>query len=182
MKKCINSGRNKKIRPGSKHSMTFQFNSIQTRRWCYLVMLILRFTFSSFCYRPITLHNFIWCKRKENNFLSLVHDSIFINSTMVNSISIKLPRTTQQKRTCLHRYNIAISIIMISTDRKVDAYCTSYLGLTNIVEPLNVVWMGVSMCHQAILCHKISTHQIVAISSIDDDANAAIFDNKENLQ
>jgi hypothetical protein len=33
MKRCINSGRNKKIRPGSKHSTTFQFNSIRTRRW-----------------------------------------------------------------------------------------------------------------------------------------------------
>jgi hypothetical protein len=58
----------------------------------------------------------------------------------------------------------------------------SYLGLTTIVEPLNVVWMDVSMCHQANLCHKISTHQIVATSSIDDDVNAAIFNNEENLE
>jgi hypothetical protein len=58
----------------------------------------------------------------------------------------------------------------------------SYLGLTTIVEPLNVVWMVVSMCHQANLCHKISTHQIVATSSIDDDASAAIFNNEENLE
>jgi hypothetical protein len=42
--------------------------------------------------------------------------------------------------------------------------------------------MGVSMCHQAILCHKISTHQIVATSSIDDGVNAAIFDDEENLK
>jgi hypothetical protein len=42
--------------------------------------------------------------------------------------------------------------------------------------------MGVSMCHQANLCHKISTRQIVAASSIDDRANAAIFDNEENLE
>jgi hypothetical protein len=56
----------------------------------------------------------------------------------------------------------------------------SYLGLTTIVEPLNVVWMGVSMCCQANLCHKISTHQIVATSSIDDGVNATIFDKEEN--
>jgi hypothetical protein len=37
----------------------------------------------------------------------------------------------------------------------------------------------VSMCHQVNLCHKISTHQIVATSSIDDGANAAIFDTKK---
>jgi hypothetical protein len=58
----------------------------------------------------------------------------------------------------------------------------SYLGLTIVVEPLNVVWMGVSTCHQANLCHKISTRQIVVASSIDDHANAAIFDNEENLE
>jgi hypothetical protein len=58
----------------------------------------------------------------------------------------------------------------------------SYLGLTTAVEPLNVVWMGVSMCHQANLCHKISTHQIFATSSIDDGVNMAIFDDEENLE
>jgi hypothetical protein len=58
----------------------------------------------------------------------------------------------------------------------------SYLGLTTIVEPLNVVWMGVSTCRQANLCHKISTHQIIAISSIDDGVNVAIFDDEENLE
>jgi hypothetical protein len=42
--------------------------------------------------------------------------------------------------------------------------------------------MGVSMCHHANLCHKISTHQIVATSSIDDGANATIFDDEENLE
>jgi hypothetical protein len=60
--------------------------------------------------------------------------------------------------------------------------CMSYLGLTTIVEPLNVVWMGVSTCHQGNLCHKISTHQIVAASSIDDGVNVAIFDDEENLE
>jgi hypothetical protein len=58
----------------------------------------------------------------------------------------------------------------------------SYFCLTTVVEPLNVVWMGVSTYHQANLCHKISTHQIIAISSIDDDVNAAIFDDEENLE
>jgi hypothetical protein len=58
----------------------------------------------------------------------------------------------------------------------------SYLGLITVVEPLNIVWMGVSTCHQANLCHKISTHKIVAASSIDDGANAAIFDDEENLE
>jgi hypothetical protein len=101
---------------------------------------------------------------------------------MVNSNGIKLPRAAQQKRTYLHRYNIAIDIIMISTNRKVDACCTSYLGLTTIVEPLNVVSMGVNTCHQANLCHKISTHQIVVTSSINDGANMAIFDDEENLK
>jgi hypothetical protein len=38
--------------------------------------------------------------------------------------------------------------------------------------------MSVSMCCQANLCHKISTHQIVAASSIDDGMNAAIFDDE----
>jgi hypothetical protein len=58
----------------------------------------------------------------------------------------------------------------------------SYLGLTIVVELLNVVWMVVSTCRQANLCHKISTHRIVAASSIDDGANAAIFDDEENLK
>jgi hypothetical protein len=101
---------------------------------------------------------------------------------MVNNNDIKLSRATQQKRTCLHPYNIAIGIIMISTNRKVGACCMSDLGLTTVVEPLNVVWMSVSMCCQANLCHKISTHQIVAATSIDDGTNAAVFDNKENLE
>jgi hypothetical protein len=58
----------------------------------------------------------------------------------------------------------------------------SYLDLTTIVEPLNVVWMGVSTCHEANLCLKIITHQIVATSTINDGANAAIFDDEENLE
>jgi succinate dehydrogenase/fumarate reductase-like Fe-S protein len=58
----------------------------------------------------------------------------------------------------------------------------SYLGLTTVVEPLNVVRMGVSTCHQANLCHKTCTQQIVATSSIDDGVNMAIFDNEENLE
>jgi hypothetical protein len=101
---------------------------------------------------------------------------------MVNNISIKLPRVTQQKRTCLHRYNIVIGIIMISTNRKVDACCMSDLGLIIVVEPLNIVWMSVSMCRQVNLCHKISTHQIVAATSIDDGTSTAIFDDEENLE
>jgi hypothetical protein len=56
----------------------------------------------------------------------------------------------------------------------------SYIGLITIVELLNVVQMSVIMCHQANLCHKISTHQIVAASSIDDSMNAAIFDDEKN--
>jgi hypothetical protein len=40
----------------------------------------------------------------------------------------------------------------------------------------------VSTCHQANLCHKISTHQIVATSSIDDGVNVAIFGDGENLE
>jgi hypothetical protein len=58
----------------------------------------------------------------------------------------------------------------------------SDLGLTTIVEPLNVVWMSVSMCRQANLCHKIYTHQIVAATSIDDGMNVTIFDDEENLE
>jgi hypothetical protein len=58
----------------------------------------------------------------------------------------------------------------------------SDLVLTTIVEPMNVVWMSVSTCRQANLCHKISTHQIVAATSIDDGTNAAIFDDEENLE
>jgi mevalonate pyrophosphate decarboxylase len=58
----------------------------------------------------------------------------------------------------------------------------SYLGLTTVVEALNVVWMGVSTCRQANLYHKIRTHQIVAAFSIDDGANAVIFDDEENLE
>jgi hypothetical protein len=58
----------------------------------------------------------------------------------------------------------------------------SYLGLTTVVEPLNVVWMCVRTCRQANLYHKISTHQIVAASSIDDRANVAIFDDDRNLK
>jgi hypothetical protein len=38
------------------------------------------------------------------------------------------------------------------------------------------------MCHQANLFHKISTHQIVAATSIDDGTNAAFFDDEENLE
>jgi hypothetical protein len=71
---------------------------------------------------------------------------------------------------------------MISTSRNVDACCICYHGLTTVVEPLNVVWMDVSMCHQANLCHKISSHQIVATSTIDDGANMAIFDDEKNLE
>jgi hypothetical protein len=56
------------------------------------------------------------------------------------------------------------------------------IGLTTVVEPLNVVWMSVSTCHQAKLCHKISTHQIVVATSINDGTNAIIFDDEETLE
>jgi hypothetical protein len=58
----------------------------------------------------------------------------------------------------------------------------SDLSLTTIVEPLNIVCMSVSTCRQANLCHKISTHKIVAATSIDDSTNMAIFDVIENLE
>jgi hypothetical protein len=58
----------------------------------------------------------------------------------------------------------------------------SDLGLATVVEPLNVVLMSVSTCHQANLCHKIRPHQNVAATSIDDGTNAAIFDDEENLE
>jgi hypothetical protein len=58
----------------------------------------------------------------------------------------------------------------------------SDLGLTTVVEPLNVVWMSVSMCCQANLCHKICTHQIVVATSIDDGMNTTFFDDEENLE
>jgi hypothetical protein len=58
----------------------------------------------------------------------------------------------------------------------------SYLVLTTTVEPLNVVWMGVTTCRQTNLYHKIFTHQVVATSSIDDGANKATFDDEENLE
>jgi hypothetical protein len=57
-----------------------------------------------------------------------------------------------------------------------------YLGLTNIVEPLNVVWMGVDTYHQANLCHKIYTRQVVATSPINDGAYTTVLDDKENLK
>ncbi len=71
---------------------------------------------------------------------------------------------------------------MISTNRKVGVYWMCYLGLMTVVDPLNVVWMGASMCRQANLCHKINTHQIVATSTINDGANTAIFDGEENIK
>jgi hypothetical protein len=71
---------------------------------------------------------------------------------------------------------------MISTNQKVDTCSISYLSLTTVVKPLNVVWMGMSPCRQANLCHKISTRQIVVASSINDGANATILDDKENLE
>jgi hypothetical protein len=152
MKRYINVGRNSKVRFCCKHSMTFQFYSIRTQRWCSLFkfyrgsMLNFRFSSSSYSYCPITLHNSIRCQWKQNNFLFVVHESVFVTSTMVYSISIKLPRMTQQKRTCLHGYYITIGIIMISTNRKVDVSCLRYLGLTTIVKPLNVVWMSMKAC------------------------------------
>jgi hypothetical protein len=47
---------------------------------------------------------------------------------------------------------------------------------------VKVIRTGVSTCRQANLCDKISTHQIVAASSIEDGVNAAIFDDEENLE
>jgi hypothetical protein len=58
----------------------------------------------------------------------------------------------------------------------------SDLGLTTVVEQLNVVCMSVSTCHQANLCHKFSTDKIVAATSIDDGTNTPIFDDEENLE
>jgi hypothetical protein len=56
----------------------------------------------------------------------------------------------------------------------------SYLGLTTVVEPLNVVSMGVSMCLQANLCHKISTHQIIATSSINESRISNVIEASRN--
>jgi mevalonate pyrophosphate decarboxylase len=58
----------------------------------------------------------------------------------------------------------------------------SYLGLTIVVVPLNIVQMSVSICRQANLCHRINTHQIIVAFSIDDGVNVAIFDDEENLE
>src|SRR6266540_2954571 len=73
-----------------------------------------------------------------------MHESVLIRSTMVNSICIKLPRTSQQKRASIHRHHIKISKIMIGPDRKMHSCFLSYLNLTVVVEPLNVIRTGCS--------------------------------------
>src|SRR6266540_1900011 len=91
-----------------------------------------------------------------------MHESVLIRSTMVNSICIKLPRTSQQKRTSIHRHDIKISKIMIGPDRKMHSCCLSYLNLTVVVEPLNVIRMGMLPRGQAKFLDHRNIHQIVA--------------------
>jgi hypothetical protein len=57
-----------------------------------------------------------------------------------------------------------------------------YIGFTTIVKPLNIVCMSVMTCHQANLCHKICTHQVVATSAVNDGAYTVVLDNEENLK
>src|SRR5207244_8810084 len=111
-----------------------------------------------------------------------MHESVLIRSTMVNSICIKLPRTSQQKRTSIHRHHIKISKIMIGSDRKMHSCGLSYLNLTVVVEPLNVIRMGMLPRGQAKLLDHRNIHQIVAATAIDDGMDTAVLDDEEHVE
>src|SRR5438105_4042286 len=103
-----------------------------------------------------------------------MHESVLIRSTMVNSICIKLPRMSQQKRASIHRHHIKISKIMIGPDRKMHSCCLSYLNLTVAVEPLNVIRMGMLPRGQAKFLDHRNIHQIVAATTVDDGMDTAV--------
>jgi hypothetical protein len=60
--------------------------------------------------------NFSGSHRKQHSFIPLMHESIFIRSIMVNTINIKLPRTTQLKRASIHSHRIEINKVMVRAD------------------------------------------------------------------
>src|SRR5438045_8683668 len=111
-----------------------------------------------------------------------MHESVLIRSTMVNSICIKLPRTSQQKRTSIHRHHIKISKIMIGPDRIMHSCCLSYLNLTVVVEPLNVIRMGMLPRGQAKFLDHRNIHQIVATITVADRMDTAVLNDEEHVE
>ena len=59
---------------------------------------------------------------------------------------------------------------------------TCYLQLTTFVEPLDVIWMGVSPSGEAKFLDHLYTRQIIAASTINDHTNGMPFDNKLSLK
>src|SRR6266508_2479954 len=111
-----------------------------------------------------------------------MHESVLIRSTMVNSICIKLPRISQQKRTSIHRHHIKISKIMIGPDRKMHSCGLSYLNLTVVVQLLNVISMDMRTRCQANLLDYCIIHQSVSATVDDDGMDTAVLDDEKHVE
>jgi hypothetical protein len=111
-----------------------------------------------------------------------MHESVSVSSTMVKSISIKLLRVSQQKRTSIHKHNIKISNNMIRANGKMYPGSLCYLDLTTVVEPLNIVWMWVFSQSQAMLLDYLTVYQVVAATAIDDGENTIIVNDEEDVK
>jgi hypothetical protein len=111
-----------------------------------------------------------------------MHESVSIGSTMLNSISIKLSRASQQKRTSTHMHNIEISNSMIRANGKMHSSSLHYLDHTAVVEPLNIVSMWMCSRSQPKLLDYHTVHQVVAATAVDDGENTTIIDDEDGVK
>jgi hypothetical protein len=57
-----------------------------------------------------------------------------------------------------------------------------YLGLTVVVEPLNIVWMWMCSRSQDKLLDYLTIHQVDPATAIDDGESTTIIDDKEDVK
>jgi hypothetical protein len=71
---------------------------------------------------------------------------------------------------------------MVRANRKMHPCCFCYLELTAIVEPLNVIRVGMLSCGQAKILDQLNVHQVVAATTVNDGMYTVVLDDEEHVE
>jgi hypothetical protein len=83
-------------------------------------------------------------------------------------ISVILPRSSQQQVTHRHGCNIALHCVNILSNLERNFHLITNLDISRFIQPLNMIWMRVSLQLQAKLFNHLTTYKIMAAPSIND--------------
>jgi hypothetical protein len=83
-------------------------------------------------------------------------------------ITVILTRSSQQQVTHRHGCNIALHCVNIRYNLEWNFHLITNLDISQFVQPLDMIWMRVSLLLQTKLFNHITTYKIMAAPSIND--------------